>query len=77
MIPFSEILLIEFQKKVSFEDGISSANPSEPTIINETSQSKFHGDDSIVRPKSSLSISMIQLKNKMVFLSIKCIENER
>jgi hypothetical protein len=62
---------------VGIEDGISSANPSEPTIINETSQSKFHGDDSIARPKPSLSVSMIQLKNKMVFFSIKCIEKER
>ncbi|GAU33318.1 hypothetical protein TSUD_165830 [Trifolium subterraneum] len=41
---------LEFQKKVSFEDGQSSAKPSESTTINETPQSKFH-DDSIARPK--------------------------
>ncbi|PNX97873.1 sister chromatid cohesion 1 protein 2-like [Trifolium pratense] len=41
---------LEFQRKVPFEDGQSSANPLESTTINETPQSKFH-DDSTARPK--------------------------
>ncbi|CAJ2669593.1 unnamed protein product [Trifolium pratense] len=62
---------LEFQKKVSFEDGQSSANPSEATIINETPQSKFHGalsqkrkkfhGGSIARPKPGATKSDFML----------------
>jgi hypothetical protein len=47
----SETLVEEFHKKVSFEEGTSSVNPSEPTIPDETPQSKFHGG-SIAKPGS-------------------------
>ncbi|XP_045797167.1 sister chromatid cohesion 1 protein 2-like isoform X5 [Trifolium pratense] len=62
---------LEFQKKVSFEDGQSSTNPSEATIINETPQSKFHGalsqkrkkfhGGSIARPKPGATKSDFML----------------
>ncbi|MCI12466.1 sister chromatid cohesion 1 protein 2-like, partial [Trifolium medium] len=51
---------LEFQKKVSFEDGQSSANPSESTTINETPQSMFHGG-SIARPKPGATKSDFML----------------
>ncbi|WJX81215.1 hypothetical protein P8452_64129 [Trifolium repens] len=50
----SETLVEEFHKKVSFEEGTSSVNPSEPTIPDETPQSKFHGG-SIAKPGATKS----------------------
>ncbi|CAJ2669592.1 unnamed protein product [Trifolium pratense] len=56
---------LEFQKKVSFEDGQSSANPSESATINETPQSKFH-DDSIARPKPKPGATESNSRNNLI-----------
>ncbi|CAJ2669589.1 unnamed protein product [Trifolium pratense] len=56
---------LEFQRKVSFEDGQSSANPSESATINETPQSKFH-DDSIARPKPKPGATESNSRNNLI-----------